>query len=118
MQYLVGVPYLELSDFNSDISLKNYIGKGKPVVIMVQGNYCGFCTQAKPAFLDFAKSNDNIVGATIQVDSEKDLGELISILDSNGYPAYLGFDSSGQYVKTHSGERDKSSLEAFANSLF
>jgi len=118
--YMPGIPYLEMSDFNPDLSLKSHVGKGKPVVCMAQGAFCHFCTQAKPAYMDFANQvKGKIVVVTIQIDSEKDLGQIISQLDPTyqGVPTYLLFDSTGRYVSTHKGGRDVASLMASANSL-
>jgi thiol-disulfide isomerase/thioredoxin len=116
-KHLVGVPHLEMEDFTPDMKLKPHVTRGKPVVVMAQGHFCGYCTQAKPAFAAFCKET-TIVGATIQIDSEKDVGGKISGWDKTyrGVPFYLGFNSKGQYVKSHSG-RDKASLLAFGKTL-
>lgn len=119
-KYMPNIPYLEITDFNSDMSLKPHVGKGKPVVCMAQGIFCHFCTQAKPDFIEFSKQSQGKVAAvTIQIDSEKDLNSLISNLDPNyqGVPVYLLFDSSGKYVRTHNSGRDVKSLMSAANSL-
>ena len=47
--------YLEDTDFVQG-ALKPYVGKGKPVVVMAQGSYCGYCQTAKPAFQSLSKS--------------------------------------------------------------
>ena len=114
-----GVAYLESADFNPDMSLKPNVNKGKPVVVMCQSLGCGFCTMAKPAFIDFNNSVQNAIAATIQIDAETELGQKIPSLDKSfrGVPTYLGFNKEGKYVKTHSGGRDKESLINFANSL-
>lgn len=122
MSFMAHVPYLEDSDFNKDHSLKPHVTQGKPVVVMAQGQFCGFCTKAKPAFEKFAHSSKNVRGVTLQIDghpSEKKAGERIGKLDKGyrGVPTYLGFDSNGKYIKTHNGGRDQQSITAFANSL-
>ena len=116
-KHMPGVPYLEGSYF-SGLKLKPHVGGGKPVVIMCQGLFCGYCTQAKPAFMQFCKET-TVVGCTIQIDSEKDVAQKIGQWDKSyrGVPTYLGFDSKGNYVKTHNGGRDKAALLAFAKSL-
>lgn len=120
-KHMQNVPHLESSDFNSDLTLKNYVGNGRPVVVMCQGAFCGYCTQAKPAFMAFCKESKNAIGCTLQIDepSAKAIASQISKLDPNyqGVPVYLGFNSSGKYVKTHNGNRDTASILAFANSL-
>lgn len=117
-----GVPYLEDSDFNPDNSLKPHVNMGKPCVVMVQGLFCGYCTQAKPAFEQFAHSSQAVKGVTLQIDggpSEKSATKRVQALDKSyrGVPTYLGFGSDGRYQKTHSGGRDKQSIEQFASSL-
>jgi thiol-disulfide isomerase/thioredoxin len=117
------VAYLEIEDFTSDEKLKPYVNKGKPAIVMCQGNFCGFCQTAKPAFQDAANDNNNqVVFCTILIDgdkSEKDAAKLISKWDKNyrGVPTYLGFDKNGNYVKTHDGGRDKKSIEEFIRTL-
>lgn len=116
------VAYLEVDDFNSDGSLKSYVYNGKPVVVMAQGTFCGYCTQAKPAFVKFAKNNPKILAATITIDgeeSEKAASKFIGKLDKSyrGVPTYLGFNSDGKYTKTHSGGRDTDSIAGFAVTL-
>jgi thiol-disulfide isomerase/thioredoxin len=120
--HMTQVTYLEDSDVNADGSLKSYVTKGKPTVVMIQGVFCGYCTKAKPAFKEFSQKYPNISAVTVQTDgqpSEKKAGELITKLDPNhrGVPAYFGFDKNGKFVKVHSGGRDAQSLQAFANSL-
>uniref|UniRef100_A0A6C0EM34 Thioredoxin domain-containing protein n=1 Tax=viral metagenome TaxID=1070528 RepID=A0A6C0EM34_9ZZZZ len=121
-KYLVNVPYLEDSDFNPDNSLKPYVGNGKPVVVMCQGLFCGYCSQAKPAFEQFTHSSNNVIGATLQIDggpSEKTASKRISMLDKSyrGVPTYLGFGSDGKFQKVHNGGRDLNALRSFAASL-
>lgn len=115
------VLYLENQDFKNGV-IKSYVGRGNPVIIMAQGSYCGYCKMAIPDFQKLANSVSGVVCASIQIDgeeSEKQASKLIGKWDPEykGVPFYLGFNSNGQYVKTHTGGRDTSSLVAFANSL-
>lgn len=119
---LSDIPYIEDIDFNNDNTLKYYVSNGKPVVMMVQGNFCGYCSQAKPAFKQFVDSNSKVTGVTLQIDgkpSEKNASKIIPMLysDYKGVPVYLGFDKNGRFVKCHDGGRDVNSLMTFANSL-
>jgi thiol-disulfide isomerase/thioredoxin len=120
-KYLVGIGYLEDMDINDNGSLKPHISKGNPSVVMVQGNFCGYCTQAKPAFEKLAKMLSNVNVYTVQVDGEqsdkKASKQLSSVNSSPGVPAYLGFDKNGKFVKVHQGGRDQESLKNFALSL-
>ena len=114
---LVNIPYLEGSDVNDDGS----INLNGTVVLMIQGNFCGYCTQAKPAFQNLSKSLPNgIICATVQMDgqeSDKEASRKLSVVNkSPGVPSFLGF-KNGKFVKMHTGGRDEASLLAFAQSL-
>lgn len=116
------VLYLEEEDVNADGSLPQSVCQGKPVVVMVQGKFCGYCTQAKPAFKDFANSNDDVKGVTIQMDAspgEKKAAALVTGKDKSyrGVPAYFGYGADGSYRGVHGGGRDLPSLLAFAKTL-
>jgi len=117
---LVGIPYLEGQDINQDGSLN--VLKGKPVVMMVQGLFCTYCTKAKPDFQKFAQSTPGVQACTVQTDggpSDKEAAEKLrkTVNKSQGVPAYLGFNAQGKFVSIHSGGRDVASLQAFAKSL-
>lgn len=116
------VAYIEVDDINPDGTLKPYVGNGKPVIMMCQGNFCGYCTQAKPAFEKLAKQLKNVVCATILTDgeeSEKEAAKFIKKWNSahRGVPDYLGFDANGKFKKIHSGGRDCEALTSFCNNL-
>ena len=120
-KFMVGVPYLEDSDINPDASLKSHVNNGRAVVMMVQGNFCPHCNNAKPAFQQLAQSMPNIAVVTVQTDggpSDKKAAQMLSAVNkSPGVPAFLGFSREGKFVKTHSGNRDLESLKQFASSL-
>ena len=116
------VAYLEIQDFNSDGSLKPYVGQGKPVLLMGQGNFCGHCQKAKPALQQLANSQNQFVVATILSDgdkSEKEASKFFKVWDNQhrGIPAYFGFSSNGKFNTTHQTGRDLESLKKFASSL-
>ena len=116
------VAYLEVTDFNSDGKPKHYVGDGKPILIMAQGNFCGIFKKATPAYEKLAENMNKVFIATILIDgeqSEKDASKFLKQWDTSyrGVPSYFGFDKNGNFKKVHSGGRDKESLETFANSL-
>lgn len=117
---LIGIPYLEGKDINPDGSLKTYVSKGKPVIVMVQGNYCPHCTVAKPALRELAKQSSCVV-ATVQIDGDDNDKQasknLAPVNKSRGVPAFLGFDKNGRFVKSHEGNRDLASLQQFISGL-
>ena len=119
------VIFLEITDFNNGVL--TYNGRPFPgkVLVMVQGDYCGFCTKAKPDFIRLANdhgattlSDNSVVFATIKVDGKKSESELSKRLpeitgeDLRGIPAYLMFQN-GQFVGVHNGGRDAGSLKKF-----
>ena len=118
------VAYLVESDFDNNGNLINpQIPRDKPVVIMLQGNFCGYCTQAKPAFQKFAESNKGMVfAATIQGDGkepgEQELSKKLNEFfpDFEGFPTYIGY-KNGKFVGVHHGGRSVEELEKFARSL-
>ena len=115
------VGYLEIEDFTPDGNLKSYVCSGRPVVIMGQGNFCGYCKQAKPSFAEFAK-NGHVGACTIVSDggeSEKPCAKFFRKWDPShrGVPAYFGFNKHGKFVKIHTGGRDTKSLIEFSQTL-
>ena len=124
MKYLnKPVGYLTITDFDQNGNLINPdIPKNKIVVIMIQANFCGYCTQAKPAFQEFGNNNNNVIALTIQGDGtekgEKELSNILKKIDPTfrGFPSYVAY-KNGKYLKTHNGGRNLKDLELFVNSL-
>lgn len=120
MSKLFEIAYLEGDDVNADGSLKSHVGNGKPVLVMVQGNFCGYCTRAKP---DFQKllNNGVFAVATVQTDGSGSdqvaASKLSKVNKSPGVPSFIGFDKDGKFVKSHNGGRDSQSLMNFGKSL-
>ena len=125
MSYLDSpIAYLQNDDFDSEGNITNKeIPDNIPIVIMLQANFCGHCTKAKPAFQDFANNNDKVFCATIQGDGnekgEAELGKRLSNMykDFKGYPTYIGYKNKKSKYKIHDGGRDKQSLNSFVNKL-
>lgn len=121
-KYMNNVAYLQDFDFDDSGNLVNpKIPKNVPVVIMVQANFCGYCTQAKQAFQEFAdKTQGNVFCATIQGDGqeegEPELAKRLQTIDPNfrGFPTYFLY-KGGRYVKTGD-TRSVPELVEFANS--
>jgi len=117
------IAYLTINDFDSNGNIVNSKLKNGKVIIMIQANFCGYCTIAKPAFQELAKQNQsNFICVTIQGDGkeqgEKELNDMIKKIDPTfrGFPSYVGY-KDGKYVKSHSGGRNKENLVAFAQSF-
>lgn len=120
MSYLLSpVIYLESKDFTSSGNLKYF--KDKTCVIMVQANYCGHCTTAKPEFQKFAENNKSVVCLTIQGDGDdpgsdelKKLNNLVTKIKPGfqGFPDYYLFQG-GQFVEKEINGRTEAALEEF-----
>ena len=117
---LRGIIYLEGNDISKEGTLLPHVMKGKKLaVVMVQGNFCGYCNKAKP---DYEKLREllpsSVCVLTVQIDgeqSDKEASKNISVVNKNpGVPSYLFFDSAGKFLKSHDGGRDAQSL---ANAL-
>jgi thiol-disulfide isomerase/thioredoxin len=113
------VKYLEDEDFTSDGKLK--IDPKKPVIIMIMGNFCGWCKKAQPEFQKFADSAGHVYPACILIDgnaSEKKLGNRIKSFIPNyqGVPMFVCF-KNGKFVKEHTGERTAKALIEFSMSV-
>ena len=118
------IGYLVNSDFDEDGNLTNKkIPTNIPVLIMIQANFCGYCSHAKPAFQEFANKNEGkVFCATIQGDGkevgEKELMRKIKKIDPSfrGYPSYVVYKNS-KLNKVHNGGRDEKDLEKLISSL-
>lgn len=114
---LYNIPYLEEQDINEDGSLKSHVTKKKPTLVMVQGNFCGYCTQAKPDFQKLA-NNPYFSVATVMIDgSESEKRASSKLPKTQGVPAYIGFTSDGKNGIIHNGNRDAQSLIDFMKSF-
>ena len=125
MSYLVKpIAYLTDSDFDSDGNLINpQISKNKISMIMIEGNFCHFCTAAKPAYQKFAEANVGKINCfAIQVDGdqpgEPELNKRIKIIDPTyrGVPDYIAY-YDGKFLKKHNGGRTQQDLQSFVDSL-
>lgn len=114
------IAYLVDSDLDQEGNLINPdIPKDKPVIIMIQANFCGHCTKAKPEFQKFAEKNKGkVFAATIQGDGkekgEPELSKRLSNIfpDFRGFPEYVKYNN-GKFEGTHDGGRSVEDLEKF-----
>jgi thiol-disulfide isomerase/thioredoxin len=116
---LRGVNYLEGGDISKEGKLLPHVVKGKKLaIVMVQGNFCGYCNKAKPDYEKLAELLPSVAVLTVQIDGaqgDKEASKNISVVNKNpGVPSYLIFDRNGNFLKSHDGGRDVQSL---ANSL-
>lgn len=112
---LINVPYLQTPDVNpNDGSIDPDICAGKPAVVMIQGNFCGWCTKAKPEVQKLADMGVVTV-CTVQTDGDDlDKGanaNLSKVNTSQGVPSFLIYDRKGKFVKVHNGERTADALK-------
>ena len=107
------VVFLDMNDFHPNGQFK-YDLKGKPMLIMVGGSFCGHCTRSAPAFNKFAldlkaeaiqrpNKKARAVAAVIPVDgtqSQKDLGRFLGGLHKiSGIPVFMLFIAHGEFVR-------------------
>ena len=120
MSFMENVTYLEGSDINQDGSLKSHVLTGKPIIVMVQGKFCGYCTRAKPDFVKFSR-NPHCSCMTVEIDGgegDKAAAQALSAVNkSGGVPVFLGFSKDGKYVKVCDGPRTPDSWASFAKTL-
>lgn len=123
MDYLTRpVAYLDSKDFDDEGNIINPdIPKDKPVFIMIQANFCGFCKIAKPDFQEFAEKNPDFFCAAIQADSKNpDVLNFKSKINKI-YPNLVGFPSYMIYAQgkriLYNGGRSYLDLQAFANAF-
>ena len=123
MDYLTRpVVYLDSNDFDDDGNIVNPdIPKDKPIFIMIQAIFCGFCKMAKPDFQKFAEKNPNFFVATIQADSKNPnvmnfQNKIKKIYpDLVGFPSYLIYDQGKRII--YNGGRSYIDLQTFADGL-
>jgi thiol-disulfide isomerase/thioredoxin len=117
LKYPIG--YLERSDFSDSGDLIGQLG-GKPVVVMIQGLYCGACTTAKPDFQRLS-TDGTVTCMTIQLDgdrkSEKDIqssGILNKIYPNlEGIPAYVLYVNGNKRIPYQGTDRSFEALKQF-----
>lgn len=118
------VQYIVNSDIDSKGNLiSNEVSNTKPVMMMVQAGFCGHCTNAKPAFQEFAEKNkDKVACVTIQADGnepdEKELGKRLNdfLPEFRGFPDYRVYHK-GKLIHNHKGGRSVQDLENCIKSL-
>lgn len=116
------IVYLQRSDFDSNGKLIHQYFKNKKTLVMLQANYCGFCTKAKPDFIRAAKIlNNKVVFATAQldgsVDGEKEIEEILYKIKPGfqGFPDYVLFENGIPRKDNGPDGRDVNSLIKFVN---
>ena len=119
------VIFLENDDFSPDGTLLyQVVPLTNKTVVMVQGDFCGFCNEIKPLFARLSKAHrSNVLGkgivlATIKIDGSESEKRLKSRLPAivgeglSGVPAFLLFDK-GRFVKIYKGDRSEADFKRF-----
>lgn len=120
--------YLENTDFNQNYIITTDVTNplsGYPyfsglTVVMVQGNYCGYCTKLKPTFQQVADelASQGVDFATIQIDSDQ-VGEQVFKTDAlakilgqplEGVPMLVKF-YQGKVVDVYSGPHEYATIK-------
>ena len=117
--------YLQRKDFmitsNKEIMLKGF-GADDIVVIMIQGGFCGYCTKAKPEYINFASKMvriPNVYPCTIQTDNKDcgDCDDLREYLFKQGVPSYVAFRGGRLVGEYNDNSRSSESLIEFVRNL-
>lgn len=121
MSFNESVPHLEIRDFDGQ-KLRPHVHGNKPVIVMMQGSYCGHCTTAKPAFAQFAQQTDLVNAVSIQIDGQKDEQEAYHVIrqlipNFRGVPTFVAFDNAGNYVTNVVGGQTVEQLQQLAAQL-
>ena len=107
------VLYTESSDFNNKGELinKDLLSTGKPIIVMIQSKNCGWCTQAKPAYISSANKHNNIIFSVIDVEKNPDAAKKVSETSPNyrGLPHYMCY-KNGQLTSDSISGRDEKGL--------
>ena len=114
-----GIVHLEVNDFKGKV----LCFQDKPVegkwLCMIQGSFCGYCTQAKPEFIKASRmAKGKAVFCTVQIDGsegEQKLSKKLKTItgyDLGGVPAYILFED-GKSKALHKGNRDSVTLIEF-----
>jgi len=118
------VVFLTMNDFQPNGDFKHDL-KGKPMLIMIGGGFCGHCRTTAPAFSQFAvdikqeatrrlDKKAKAVAAFVAVDDpdQKEVGRFLgSLYKIEGIPTFLLYDANGKKVKIHK-ERTTQSFHA------
>jgi thiol-disulfide isomerase/thioredoxin len=115
------VIYLEDDDFSNDGKFLH--DTDKHVIILIQANYCGYCTQIKPAYKELAKNlGKKFVFCTVQMDGNEKGASLLAdklrnfIPNFNGVPMVVSYKNN-RFNKEYQGDRSLISMTAFCESL-
>jgi len=111
------VLYVESEDFNDKGELTNQalLSTDKPVIVMIQSRHCGWCTQAKPAYISSAQKHNDIIFSVIDVDKNSDTARKVTETSSNymGLPHYMCY-RNGKMVSDEINGREEKDLVEFA----
>lgn len=112
------IVYLQDSDMDDKGNFN--VEPDMPMIVMCQGNYCGYCKQAKPAFAQAARTMFNqALFCTIHFDSEnkdeRELGHRVGkFVEIPGLPCWFAVGKDGKIKGKYSGDRSAASFEEFA----
>lgn len=120
MKFMPNVIYLQDTDLQMGASGPELVVKnGMPSVLMVQGNHCHYCTEAKPAFNSLAQS-EGVNVFSIQTDEEtaRNAAQMImQTLGGRGVPFIVGAGRNGVFSTVYEGERSPEGFANFARQL-
>lgn len=108
---IIPILYLERSDFDNDLNLKQL--HGKSIVIMFTSKGCGFCKKSYPEYIKFSKNNKNIIVCAVEATDDDDLpNDLAKKYNFQllGFPMWIGVKNN-KMTKQHRGDRTVEKFE-------
>lgn len=110
------VPYLQASDLTDKGQITPEAMKqlgNKPVLVLVQANFCGYCTTVKPMFQQLANDVSDFACATIEFESDRGAKDKIEkAVSIQGFPTFVIFGKDGVAKGVHDKARTPEYLKA------
>jgi thiol-disulfide isomerase/thioredoxin len=105
---------LKSSDFNinnKDVYLNKRITNGKPGLLLIYADWCGYCQRFKPTFKEIASIlGNNFPCTSIEESDLKNKDKLRTALDFEGFPTIKFFDQHGKIIGNYKGDRSKNDI--------
>ena len=104
---------LKSSDFNinnNGVYVNKRITNGKPGLLLIHANWCGYCKRFKSTFEEITSILGNDFPCTSIEHSDLNNEKLRTALDFQGYPTIKFFDQHGKIIGEYKGDRSKKDL--------
>lgn len=88
-------------DIKSVAEVDEYIGQGKPVVLMIHASWCGACKISMDPFAQAAEDNPHIT--FLKAEGSKEVPDIAKRYALRGFPTFVLLDAQGKEVHKFSG---------------